>query len=173
MSSPPCNCLQKHSAIPETSNPARIVWNYAKADFCKARYLIDHTDWKSVMSEDVNASLVKWQTAFISIMQRCIPKAVLRPRKNLPWLTKQLIQATKKKKVLFQKARRTGHGTDYESYKRFRTKLTSKQKYLKGLRSFDQKKFWKAVKNINQRKTSIPTLSEDGTNASSNYEKAI
>ena len=89
-------------------------------------------------------------------------------------LTKQLNQATKKKKVLFKRAKQTGHRADYEKYKRFRNKLMreSKQKYLKGLKFLNKKQFWKAVKNLNQQKTSIPTLSsEHGTNATPNHEK--
>ena len=82
-------------------------------------------------------------------LRSCIPKVMLRPRKNLPWLTKQLIQATKKKKALFQKAKRTGHRIDYEIiYKRFHNKLTvmfrlSKQKYLNSLKLLDKKVFIK------------------------------
>ena len=103
-------CLQKQNTTqkPKISNPARIVWNYENADFCKARYLIEHTNWESLMSEDVNTSLSQWQATFLSIMERCIPKIVLRSRKNLPWLTKQLIQAARKKRRLFQQSKKTG-----------------------------------------------------------------
>ena len=48
-------------------------------------------------------------------MEKFIPKIVLHPRKNLPRLTKQLIQATKKK-VLSKKAKQTGLRADYEKY---------------------------------------------------------
>ena len=78
------------------------------------------------MSEDVNTSLIRWQTAFLDIMKKCIPRVTLRTRKNLPWLTKQLIQLTKKKKLLFQKAKRSGFRNDFEKYKWLRNKLTYK-----------------------------------------------
>ena len=109
-------------------------------------------------------------------MDSCIPKVMLWPRNNLPWPTKQLFQVTKKKKAPFQKAKQTGHRSDYEIYIFFRfcNKLTvmlrlSKQKYLKLL---NKKSFWKGVKIVSQHKPSIPTLSEHGNVASSNHEKA-
>ena len=48
----------------------------------------------------------------------------------------------------------------------------SKQRYLRGLRFLNKKHFWKAIKSLNQHKTSIPTLVEDNKFASSNSEKA-
>ena len=129
------------------------------------------------MSEDVNTSLSQWQATFLSIMERCIPKIVLRSRKNLPWLTKQLIQAARKKRRLFQQSKKTGKVADYDKYRRFHNRFTnmlkqSKQRYLRGLRFLNKKHFWKAIKSLNQHKTSIPTLVEDNKFASSNSEKA-
>ena len=85
-----------------------------------------------MLSKDVNVSLANWQAAFLNIMDSCIPKVMLRPRKNLPWLTKQLIQATKKKKALFQKAKRTGHRIDYEIYKHKKSFLQNEEGYRDG-----------------------------------------
>ena len=61
-------CLQKSNFTPEVSSSERIVWNYAKADFCKVRYLINSTNWKSMLNEDVNVLLANWQAAFLNIM---------------------------------------------------------------------------------------------------------
>ena len=47
--------LKPSTTLQRTRHP-RTVWNYAKADFNKARYLINSTNWE-LMSEDVNVSL--------------------------------------------------------------------------------------------------------------------
>ena len=83
----------------------------------------------------------------------------------------------KEEEIPFQKAKETGLRTDFEKYKRLRNKLTlmlkeSKRNYLKKLNTYNKKQFWKAIKSLNQQKTSIPTLSENDINATSNHEKA-
>ena len=60
--------LKLSTTLQPTRHP-RTVWNYAKADFNKARYLISSTNWESIMSEDVNVSLILWQTWFLDIMK--------------------------------------------------------------------------------------------------------
>ena len=84
---------------------------------------------------------------------------------------------TKKEKILFQQAKRTGNRSDHDKYKRFRNRFTnmlrqSKQRYRRGLRFPNKKHFWKAIKKLNQQKTLIPTLVEDNKIASSKFEKA-
>ena len=48
----------------------------------------------------------------------------------------------------------------------------SKRKYMKSLKYCDKNDFWKIVKSLNKTKTTLPTLSENGNYASTNYEKA-
>ena len=43
---------------------------------------------------------------------------------------------------------------------------------MNSLKYCDKKHFWKIVKSLNKKKTTIPTLSENGNYASTNYEKA-
>ena len=43
---------------------------------------------------------------------------------------------------------------------------------MNSLKYCDKKHFWKIVKSLNKKKTTIPTLSENGNYASMNYEKA-
>jgi len=53
----------------------RLIWKYAKADFDSARAMIEATDWDSLISEDVNVSLAKWQARFMWIMEQSIPRS--------------------------------------------------------------------------------------------------
>jgi len=44
----------------------RLICKYALADFDSARAMIEATDWDSLISEDINVSLAKWQARFMS-----------------------------------------------------------------------------------------------------------
>jgi len=48
------------------------------------------------MSDDVNYSWSNWLQEFLSIMEQCIPKRVLPPGKNLPWMNKNLRQVRRR-----------------------------------------------------------------------------
>ena len=89
----------------QLSTPARLLWNYAQADFNQARQLIDQTDWHSLLSESVSVSMYAWQTKFLEIMDQCIPRIILAKKKNLPWLTKLTVQALRKKKNVIQESK--------------------------------------------------------------------
>jgi len=88
----------------------------------------------------------------MSIIEECIPKGVLPPRKNLPWLNKNLICAMKKRNQLYKKAKQTG---DFSRYKLARNRAVSnlrreKKAYFGNLNPKNPKKFWKAVKYLNK-----------------------
>ena len=145
----------------------RSIWNYTLADYNQAKDLIDETDWDGLLSDDINVSLTLWQERFLSIMDQCIPKVTLSKKKKLPWISKELLQFIKKKLSLFQKAKRSGHKMDFQKYKRCRNKVStmlkySKRKYINSLKYCYKKHFWKIVKSLNKKKTTIPTLSENG-----------
>ena len=97
------------------------------ADFVKARNLIDQTDWDSLLSKDVNTSACMWQSKFLEIMELCIPRVMLPKRKNPPWLCKSIVQAFKKRNMLFKRAKRSCHVFDFLKYKRFRNNVTEMQ----------------------------------------------
>ena len=118
-----------------------------------------------------------WQAKFLSIMELCIPRVVLPQRKKLPWITKQVLQTIKKKKITFQKVKRSGCKTDYERYRMYRNKVTSmlkrsKRLYMTKLASSDIKQFWKVVKYLTKKKPEIPTLTDEKNTASNNFQKA-
>jgi len=38
---------------------------------------MENFDWSSLISDDINISCQQWQSKFLSIVQKCIPKGVL------------------------------------------------------------------------------------------------
>ena len=88
----------------------RSVWRYSLADWDRACKLIEATDWNSLLDHShFNISWNKWKSAFMNIMEECIPKATLPPRRNRPWLTKKLIQAIRRRNFLYKHAKTTGN----------------------------------------------------------------
>ena len=152
----------------------RPIWRYAYADWEKACELIDNTNWDSLYSDDINLSWSNWQQQFMSIIEECIPKGVLPPRKNLPWLNKNLICAMRKRNQLYRKAKQSG---DFSKYKLARNRVVSnlrraKRAYFRNLNPKNPKKFWKAMKYLNKSQCSIPTLSHDDATVQTDIGKA-
>ena len=54
---------------------------------------------------DIQSTWSNWKKIFLDIMDECIPTSILSNRKNLPWLTKDIIQLIHKRNNLFKKAK--------------------------------------------------------------------
>ena len=108
-------------------------------------------------------------------MQDCIPRKVLPKRKNLPWLSKGLVNSIKKKNLLYKQGKLSGN---LSKYRRMRNKVTSelrtaKRSYFQRLNPKNPKEFWKSIKFLNKKQSSIPTLTdEDGNEALTGSQKA-
>ena len=83
----------KPTALPNSSRPrARAIWRYRHADFTLAKQRIRDTNWDEFLSDDIDSAWLGWQDKFLEIMEECIPRKVLPPRRrNLPWLNKSII----------------------------------------------------------------------------------
>ena len=80
----------------------------------------------------------------------------------------------RRRDMLFTQAGRTG---DFSKYKRVRNRTLeklylAKRRYLRQLNPRDMKRFWKAMKFLNGRGKSVPTLSDGSGIACSGNEKA-
>ena len=105
---------------------------YAHADFEKASRMIFETDWDALFSEDVDLYCIQWQQTFLSIMEECIPKKVLPPRRcNLPWLNKTLVQSMHRRNCIFRKAKRTNNALYNSNYKCARNRVISQLRQAK------------------------------------------
>ena len=150
---------------PATSS-RRVVWKYAQADFGKACSLIEGTKWDALISNDVNVSLKNWQNNFL--IEECIPKQTLPRRKNLPWMSRNLVRAMRKRNRLYRQARKRRNPSLLNCYKRERNRVVRELRrakrdyYFRNLNPNNTKQFWKTVKLMNKQKTSIPTLNRNG-----------
>ena len=62
----------------------RSVWRYRLADWDRACELIESTDWISLLNtSNINESWSNWKSAFLEIMEECIPKATLPQKKGI------------------------------------------------------------------------------------------
>ena len=64
------------------------------------------------MTEDINATWVAWHSSFMSIMEECVPKKIIPSQRNLPWLSKTIKQAMRRRNNLFKK---TGYSAKFRS----------------------------------------------------------
>lgn len=113
-----------------------------------------------------------WSVIFMEIMQSSIPTTTLPPRRNRPWLTKQLVQAIRRRNALYKRAKATN---DFTKYRQNRNKIvnylrSAKQAYFGKLNPRKPKEFWKACKLLSKT-SSIPVLTNNST-AYTNVDKA-
>ena len=117
------------------------------------------------------------KNTFFNIMDKCIPKSVLPPkRRNCPWLTKQLVQVIRKRNTLLKGAKISG---DCCKYNRFQNKPFSqlrlaKKAFFQKINPKQPKEFWKACKLFyKSSKSSIPSLTtcSDGIIAQSRQKR--
>ena len=146
----------------------RRIWRYALADFDRAAELLDTIEWTSLLPDNVDAFWSAWKTYFLQIMEICIPNAIVRVKKNVPWMNRDISVAIKQRNKLFQLAKRSGKASDHVKYKLKRNHVvtmlrTSKQLFFNKLNDADSKTFWKTVRLLNHQQTSIPTLHHNGT----------
>ena len=156
----------------------RRVWRYAFADLDLANEMLSAIDWSTLLStSDVNSSWLNWRSKFMQVMETCIPQAVLKARRNLPWLNKQVVQAMRKRNSMFHAAKRSNNPRDWEKYRCVRNKVVAllrrnKKQFLYNLRFASQKEFWKVIKLINKQDTAIPALWDGNAPVTSNEAKA-
>ena len=149
----------------------RKVWRYAHANFDLASTMLSNCDLNTILEpNDINISWDCWKKFFLDVMERCIPTAFLPNRRNLPWLSKSLIQLMKKRNRRFQKARASNDPEVWNRYRNLRNKLVTKLReakfiYFSQLNPQNCKEFWKAVKYTNKKETCIPTLNDDNSPA--------
>ena len=140
------------------------MWRYSCADFDLGCELLDSIDWDSLLdSDDIDSNWEAWLSKFLEIMETCIPTVTVHTSRNLPWLTKSILQAIRKRNSLFRIHKKTQSPSDQQKFRAARYKVTamlrqSKSAFFAELAYSSQKQFWKAVKFINRTDCSIPTL---------------
>ena len=119
-------------------NPkGRVVWRYSHANWDRACDLIEAIDWSSLLDPtDINRSWTQWSKTFLSIMEKCIPKATLPRRKNRPWLSKKILQAMRRRNMYYKRAKAC---KDYSKYKAYQNKVTAMLKEASAKKNFSRR----------------------------------
>ena len=158
-----------------TTNKRRI-WRYARADWTHANNLLQAECWDDLLHLDANEAWTQWESRFMAIMEQCIPHSQATKQQNLPWVTKQVLAAMRKRNQLFRKAQRHGDSTTRGKYTSARNKALkllkqAKRMYFAGLKP-NSKQFWKTVKLQSKSSSTIPTLKHGTVEAGSDIGKA-
>ena len=106
---------------------ARKVWRYANADLPKACELFEHTEWDSVITGDINEALSNWERKFLQVMEECIPVGTIPSKPNLPWLTRDVLRISRKRNLLYRRAKRTRHSNKYKLARNMSVKMLRTQ----------------------------------------------
>ena len=110
-------------------------------------------------------------------MERCIPKAQVPKRKNLPWLTKEIVRLIRRRNYYYRRYQRLKCSKDKLKYQSLRNKVVnmlrdSKSKFFNNLNPKSSKSFWSAVKYLNKQESSIPTLITNECSTETDEDKA-
>ena len=138
---------------------SRRIWRYSLANFELACDMLDDTDWEGIFTDNVNSSWENWGARFMQIMDLCIPQFSLKSKKNLPWLTKPIVQAIRKRNALFRATKKCKSSTSYQKYRAAKNKVVAllhlnKTKFFRRLGTASKKDFWKAIKLMNKQESS-------------------
>ena len=157
----------------------RNIWRYNLADFDQAMELLDSMEWETLLDDnDVDVYWSSFKHYFLQIMEICIPHAMVKTKKNVPWLNKEVIQAIRKRNLLYRRAKNSNTAVNQAKYRTMRNKVVcilreSKQRYFDKLNQADKNEFWKIMKQCNNNSSTIPTLqTTSGATAHSSLDKA-
>ena len=104
----------------------RVIWRYHLADFHKASQYLRNLNIEAMFADaDVDTCWLRWKQAFHATMDACIPKSTLPDKKSAPWMTKEIVQAIRKRNYFYRKARRTRDDNLFSRYKQLRSVVTS------------------------------------------------
>ena len=163
-----------------TSKPQlRKIWRYNYADFDRAMELLDEIEWETLLNgSDVDLYWSSLKNYFLQVMEICIPNAVVKVKKDLPWLNRTIKKAIQKQDTLYRKLKqRNCTAVDRAKYNTMRNQVVyllreSKKTYFSKLNHANVKEFWKTMKLLNHDSSTLPTLQDKGISIDSNIDKA-
>ena len=100
---------------------------------------------------------VNWTRKFLEIMEECVPQQELKRRRNLPWLTKNVVRHMRKRNNMFLRAKRSKNPTHLLNQKRCHYNASICKRKL-----FQLTNICKYLKLVNKQQETIPVLSHAG-----------
>ena len=164
----------------------RKIWLYDRGNFDSLRNEINDTNWEGLANTDINIYATNIANHFRTIAEKHIPNkdATIRTS-DPPWLDSNIRKLIKKRRRLFNKAKRTRTNEDTNKYRRFRNKVTkcirqSQKKHIDKLSekllasTLSSNDWWRTLKYLIKPHSAslIPPLNKDATIISSNVDKA-
>lgn len=164
----------------------RKIWLYDRGNFDSLRNEINETNWEGLANTDINIYATNIANHIRTIAEKHIPNkdATIRTS-DPPWLDSNIRKLIKKRRRLFNKAKRTKTNEDTNKYRRFRNKVTkcirqSKKKHIDKLSekllasTLSSSDWWRTLKSFIKPHSAsvIPPLNKDATIISSNVDKA-
>ena len=109
--------------------------------------MLDSVDWDPLLDEpDIDHCWQTWQSTYLNIISKCIPKKVLSSRRNLPWSNPSICQAIKQRNSPFKAYKHSGSSFKLLQFKFIRNRIVSeirkaKLQFFKQLQAVDAKHF--------------------------------
>lgn len=152
----------------------KLLYCYSKAGWDHLRSLISYIPWHcAFFDSDINHNWACWKDLLFTAVDDCIPKRKNRRRSNAPWITKELIVLCKKKKSLYNRARRSNTTATWEKYRQLNNSVkklcnTARWSYIKKLaldlqENDNPKLFWNFVKSKRRGTYNLISLNVDGS----------
>ena len=154
-----------------------------KADFKTLHELLNRVPWDSCfLSESIKDCWIHFKDILLSITDQCIPKIILRHRKNQHWLSTETLNLVHRKRQAYKLAKPTNNPRHQQQYKVISNQVRSltRKDHTRHLDQItanltqDQRPFWRWLKNIRGQQAQIPNIycGCDGTVLTTPTEKA-
>ena len=86
--------------------------------------MIEETDWSNILTgDDVSKAAANWTERFLAIMEECIPCHYLWKRRNLPGLSRDILQLICN--ALFKKAKISMKDPHIQQYKKLQNRVVN------------------------------------------------
>ena len=154
----------------QPSQEPRKVLLYRKANWDLIRSKLsdlsdEYFNFNSTSTRTVDENWSFFQDNFQNIINELVPSKTMRKNTHLPWMTTELTRLIRRKKRVYNRAKRYKRNSDWSEYKDLQRKVRHMLKhnhraYINSIisSSNNNKLFWKYMKSKKQDTTGIPTL---------------
>ena len=148
----------------------KLLYCYGKADWDHLRSLLSYIPWDcTFFDSDINHNWACWKDSLFTAANECKN----RRSSNAPWITKELIVLCRKKKLLYNRARRSNKTAIWEKYHHLKNSIkrlcnTARWLYIRKLavdlqENKNPKPFWNFVKSKRRGTNNLISLNVDGS----------
>ncbi len=136
------------------------------------QWSLDAIDWDEELNlENINVSISNWKSLFLQIMEMSIPYKLSCAKPSLPWLSRKVARAIRKRNALFNLAKLSQAPADMRRYKNQRNRtLSLLRKSNKDYVQMIAKNSGKLLTPCSEQ--SIPTLQANGVTLETAESKA-